>query len=221
MIIDNTYFKGEIYIPHAKPSVVSVGDGVSDEIITFINEYEKEALLSCLGFQLYKQFVSNIDLNEPTLIKADADQKWDSLMNGLEYTNSRGKLVSWSGIRYKNPGSETYSSFLAYYVYFFYESQNYIIKTNSMSSVPKSKNGDTVVPNQAITLAWRKFYKMTQNDFCEPHYVENRWGLGIDYYRNNGQVGLYEFIENQNDLQKDTYENFQPKNWENLNQFGI
>ena len=62
MIIDNTYFKGEIYIPHAKPSVVSVGDGVSDEIITFINEYEKEALLSCLGFQLYKEFVSNIDL---------------------------------------------------------------------------------------------------------------------------------------------------------------
>ena len=121
MIIDNTYFKGEIYIPYAKPSVNGIADGVSEDVFTFINEYEQEALMNCLGYRLYKEFSEQIDSTQENLLKANADSKWDLLLNGGEYTDPKGDLVYWAGIRYKNPGSQTYSSFLAYYVYFFYE----------------------------------------------------------------------------------------------------
>jgi len=46
MIIDNTYFKGELYIPHAKPGITDDVTEVDGAIINFINEYVASVLLS-------------------------------------------------------------------------------------------------------------------------------------------------------------------------------
>ena len=41
MIIDNTYFVNEIFIPHAKPSVTDSVTGVAEAMISYIDMYEK------------------------------------------------------------------------------------------------------------------------------------------------------------------------------------
>ena len=126
MIINNSYFTGEIYIPHAKPSVSSKTKGVAIDMIAFIDDYERDALIKSLGYALSREFIAELDEDKPNGLKDTADVKWDELLNGKEYTDPSGQTVMWEGIRRKQPSTSTeYNrSFLADYVYFHYEQDN-------------------------------------------------------------------------------------------------
>ena len=81
MIIDKTYFKGEIYIPHANPSIT---DGVLSEgakLNDFIDEYERDCLIKSLGYNLFIQLENEIDITKPNKLKDSTDEKWDFLLN--------------------------------------------------------------------------------------------------------------------------------------------
>ena len=88
MIIDNTYFIDEIFIPHAKPSITDNVTAISSDISSFIKTYEKDCLIKCLGYKLYQELLSRLDNTKPTLIKDGSDEKWNKLVNGGEYTDS-------------------------------------------------------------------------------------------------------------------------------------
>lgn len=220
MILKNEYFIDEIFIPHAKASITDDVTAVGNDILAFIEVYEEEALVKCLGYQLYKEFVNNIDISKSTLIKEDSDLKWDKLLNGTEYTNQSGELVFWKGIRWKS--RDTYNkSFLADYVYYNYEKSNDDDRVG-IGNVKQEGNNSTVVSKTPkVIAAWRRFFAAVQGGGIEPSFVQNKHGVGIDWYGSNNQKTLYGFINDMNNISANTYPNFKPHSFYNANQFGI
>lgn len=229
-----TYFKNDIYLPHAKVSVTDSVKGVESKIDDYIDEYEQDCLFKCFGSRLYTEFIATLDSSVPTFIKAGSDAKWGYLLNGLSYTNPNGDAVIWKGIRQKTislgvtEDADSYDkSFLADYIYFHYESNSYITRANAGSVKSKSANAVTVAPTQKVVKAWRKFVRLVQgslnnNPYFYKESVVGLGGLGVDYYQGNGtEVSLYQFIADQNDLVEDTYADFEPKLWGDINQFGM
>ncbi len=234
MIVNNTYFKNDIYLPHAKVSVTDSVKGVESKLNDYIDEYEQDCLFKCFGSRLYNEFIATLDIAEPTFIKLGEDAKWGYLLNGLSYTNPNGDDVIWKGIRQKtiSLGVSTQvdnydKSFLADYIYYFYESNAHVTRANAGSVKPKSANAITVAPTQKVVKAWRKFVELVQgNSNANPFFYKESLiglgGLGVDYYQGNGtEVSLYQFITDQNELVEDTYANFEPKIWKDINQFGM
>lgn len=222
MIITNTYFKGELYIPHATPSVTDDVTSVNADMLEFIERYERDCLIKSLGLILYNEFVSNIDILELTLIDSGAQPEWDELMNGKTYVNPRDKTVTWKGIRYKNISSGEYNrSFLANYVYFFFEKNQEITTTNVGDAKLQPKNATLVSATEKVVKAWREFITLVQGDTGNESVVLKPYGIGIDYYTGGSEINLYQYIKDQNTLIENTYAEFNPKTWKNMNILGI
>lgn len=223
MITNNTYYKNELYIPHAKPSITSDVTQVGAELSSFIAKYERECLIMCLGLQLALEFMNELDKNTPNLLKSNSDQKWDDLLNGKTYTNPNGDFVEWRGIRFKSPGCSTYDrSFLANYVYSKFE-QNYdLTRTGIGDAKIKGKNVEERSAAPKVIRALREMTDMIQGKEYDSKVLERRVGFGIDYYEENMETSLYTFIRDSNNLVTDTYSKWKPTYWNRqVNQFGI
>lgn len=221
MITISTYYKGEIYIPQAKPSVADEVVGSKNDFSLIVDKYEEDCLIKCLGISLYREFLDNIDTEETTLIKAGSDAKWDELMNGVEYVKN-GKTLYWRGIRFKTPlnATEYNRSFLANYVYWFYMSSQYTSTTTTGEKKNKSANAENIVPSAKVVKAWNEFVEMVQGIDNRAILYNKNGFLGVDYYRGNNNVSLYQFINDSN-AESVVYDNFEPINWSVTNQFGI
>ena len=224
MIIDTTYFKGDIYIPHAKPGISNPATGVSVDVIDFINQYASECLFDCLGPQLYEDLKLNLDSNETSWVDALADAKWDELVNGKTYTDPNSGLeIIWRGIRYISDfeGSTYDKSFLANYVYFFYEKKEYITRSGTGHEKENAHNAETVTPTHKVVNSWNKFVSLVQGDEAPELLYGEYIGYGIDHYVGGSKVSLYKFINDSNEIAENTYANFNPKTWRKMNQFNV
>lgn len=222
MIVDNTYFKNEIYIPNATPSVAGSVAGVGSNVIDFINKYEAECLRLCLG-PLYIELLDNIDENGPSLIKQSSDIKWDELVNGKEYIcPTTGDIRIWRGIRFKDSGSDHFRSFISYYIYFFHERSNYETRSMTGTQVENPANARSVVPTNKLVNSWNNFVELVQGSNYPPVIYGKGELLGVDYYNSNKDwlVSLYQFIRDSN-FDSETYKNFLPKRWNSINVFGV
>lgn len=226
MIIDNTYFIDEIFIPHAKPSITDDITAVSTDITSFIDMYSKEALQLCLGYALFKEFSAQLDPAETNGLVTGAGQKWDDLLNGKEYTDQAGILVKWNGIRFKT--SDAYNkSFLADYTYYYYESSNDDDRTGVGNVKQQAKNALLVSKSPKVTFAWRRFIKAVQGETVIPAIGVSSYpslvvsAIGIDWYGESEFVSLYKFITDTNAATPDTYKDYRPHFFTNQNQFGI
>lgn len=209
MIVNNTFYSGELYIPQAKPSITN-GIGTDDDFAFINNQYEEDCLIKCLGSEMYNDLVDNIDTGQANLLKVTADTKWDYLINGERYIiNSKNK--SWRGLRFKSPiTNSTYNfSLLAYYVFFHYEKHRYSI----MSRVGERKISDTnarqvYIDNKAI-FAWNKFVELVVGDNKSKRAYFNSFNrlVGVDHFNHSGFCTLYEYIEDVNNL-RDSFPNF-------------
>lgn len=226
MIIDNSYFIDEIFIPHAKPGITDDVTSVGADMTSFIDNYSREALVKCLGYALFKEFSAQLDSSKPNGLKDLADAKWNNLLNGVEYTTPSGKLVEWRGIRYKT-GDVYNKSFLADYVYFFYEKSADDDRTGVGNVQQNAKNATNVSKTPKVIAAWRRFYKNVQGESAKPRVIVKRYdcfgisGVGIDWYGQSEFIDLYRFINDTNQTTPNTYADFHPFVFENLNQFGI
>jgi len=227
MIIDNGYFIDEIFIPHAKPSITDSVTEIGEDISSFIETYSREALLKCLGFALFKEFSANLDISKPNGLIDGANAKWDKLLNGTEYTDPSGSLVEWRGIRFKSK-NEYNKSFLADYTYYFYEKSNDDDRVGVGNVKQQSKNAIVVSKTPKVVAAYRRFVKAVQGENCVPSIGIKTYsgyhtgiGVGFDYFGNNQEVNLYKFINDTNQITPDTYLNFTPSYFANVNQFGI
>ena len=223
MITNNTYYKNELYIPHAKPSITSDVTQVASELSSFIAKYERQCLIMCLGLQLSLEFINKLDSKRSNGLIVGADQKWDDLLNGKTYNNPNGDFVEWRGIRFKSPGCSTYdSSFLANYVYSKFE-QNYdLTRTGIGDGKIQGKNIEERSSAPKVMRAIREMTNMIQGKEYDSKVLERRVGFGIDYYEENMETSLYTFIRDMNHLVADTYDNFKPTYWNRQqNQFGI
>lgn len=138
MLIDRTYFIGEINIVNStKPEVSSLLDH-------FINKYEKDLLTSVLGLTLYNSFTAG--LAEPVV-----DQKWTDLKTGATYTCGDTQK-HWRGILTASPNE----SMIANYVYYWYVRNNHT-QTAAMGEV-KASNENSVMANPSLKMvrAWNE-----------------------------------------------------------------
>lgn len=227
-IINNTYFTGEIYLPHAKPGISNPVKDVESKLKNFIEEYVSECLMESLGSLLYYEFEDQLDSTKANGLKAGADAKWNDLLNGKEYINANGDDVVWKGIRWKTSSSGAYNrSFLAYYVYFYYESNDAITRAGAGNMKVRAANAVMDLSHSKSVKAWRKFIKLVQGTSSEnPYFVKDGpfGGIGVDYYMQNNNlrdINLYQFINDMNELAEDTYADFTPKCWGNINQLGL
>lgn len=226
MIIDNTYFINEYYVPHAKPGLNDSVTSVEASIVSFIDKYSRECLLKSLGYQLFKEFSSELDPTEANGLKPTADAKWDKLLNGTEYTDSKGETKEWRGIRFKSSlldDAKYDTSFLTGYVYFYFQKNGFDTVSNNGTVKEQTANADNSSPSPKATSAWNNFVELVQGDTSNNPNVWVAWNgtLAVDYYGDGFDVFLYQFINDQNELVADTYEGFNPKYWSKMTQFGI
>lgn len=226
MIVKPNFFKGEIYIPHSAPSVTDNVLGVESSLTYFIGEYEREGLIKLLGYHLAIEFIGQLDDTTSNGIIAGGDVKWSELLNGKTYFDANSGLEKrWRGLRYKSTESqgEPDVSLLAYYIYYFYESNDFITRGDTGNQVEDAKNATRVLPTQKVTKAFNKFIGFAQRGYFNATPDVYCDGFGVDYQYNEqgGEISLYGFIDDINGLTADTYENFNPKKWVNRNQFGI
>ena len=73
MIINTTYFKGDIYLPHAKPGISDSITDVESKVVDFINEYEQDCLEKCLGIRLATEVFNKLD------------SRLGKMLNGIDY----------------------------------------------------------------------------------------------------------------------------------------
>jgi len=220
MILKNSYFIDEIFIPHAKSSITDDVTAVSQDLISFMGLYEEECLIKCFGYPLYKQFKDNLDDTKPNGLKDDADEKWDWLLNGKEYNMPNGKPTRWRGLRWKN-GSEYNKSLIADYVYYNYEKSDDDDRVGVGNVKQEAANAKIVSKTPKVIAAWRRFFEAVVGGCEQPNYVSNSFGNGIDWFGSNPEKPLNVFIREMNDVDKTTYEDFTPFPFKNANQFGF
>lgn len=133
-LIDKTYFVADISLPKSE----------FDNIQTYIDRFEKPALISLLGYDLYKK-----------LITTPTEEPYKSLINGAEYEvvyNGKTILVKWNGLK-----NAEKISLIAYYIYCYYL-RSIVSSTQSVGEV-KSKQVNSEYANVygKIMAAWTNF----------------------------------------------------------------
>lgn len=154
MFIDKTYFINDINLPG------SVLDGNLASIDSYIDKYEKEALISLLGYTVYKDLVTN---------QAETTGMWGNLITGTEYEvtyNGQTHTVKWNGFK-----NDDKISLLAYYVYFQFIRDN-ITSTSVIGEVLNaSENAKRVTPADKMVYAYNRYvdlYGKTNDNKLQP-----------------------------------------------------
>jgi hypothetical protein len=226
MIIDNSYFVNEIFIPHAKPSITDNVIDISNDVISFINLYSQDCLVKCLGYGLFKAFEAELDPAEVNGLKSTANAKWDKLLNGTEYIGKHGKKVYWPGIREKI-GDKYCLSFIADYVYYKYEEAFDSSRVGVGNVQELAENAEIVSKTPKVVFAWRRFFSKVVGDYNAPIIYEGeaysyKYGIGVDWYGKTQQLkSLYQFITDTNNDTPGTYPEFEPYMFVNKNQFNF
>ena len=142
MIIDSSYFVGDISIPH------TASPDVSSNLNSLIGAKEKEYLVTLMGYELYKVF-------HPATLSGSVTGRYADILNGQEFTGYDGKLKRWEGlvspITTDNP---TPSSPIADYVFYYYLLQKHTMTTGIGQVKPKGQNSTPVSEKYKACAAW-------------------------------------------------------------------
>lgn len=233
LIVTRDFFSsGELFIDHSTPDVNDAVQGISDELESDIEQYEREALVNTLGYPLFKLFSSQLDITQDNGLILGADAKWDELLNGLEYIFD-GKTVNWRGLRFHDEvgvlfkDSKRKQSLLAYFIYYFYVQKENVKLTASGAHKIKSANSENTDIVDKAVRAWREFYRLTVGSFGEVRTLVNRSGMfGIDYFGSNSvDRSLFQFLADQSILDETKYPDWEPNFnsdfFINQNRFGV
>lgn len=178
MIIDYTYFRGEITVAQLSQAPVR------EDLQLLINKYEKEYLKMILGLGLYKAFIAGID---PI---SGADQKWLNILQGVDYTHN-GRDYEWIG--FENSQKE---SPIANYVYYKYTAKEVELTTGIGQVKPKAENAVIASAVPKMVRAWNEMVDwqrgliryLNENKSVYPEwkpytdYSRWYWDFGSPYY---------------------------------------
>jgi hypothetical protein len=141
MLIDRTYFVGELNIPNASQAAIS------SQLSLFIQKYEEKFLRDVLGYSLYKAF---------SAAWPSTDQKWVDLVEGVEYT-SAGKTKFWRGLVDAVSGDVSFdTSPIANYVYYWYQRNNHTQTATTSEVKPANENATVASPAVKMVKAWNE-----------------------------------------------------------------
>lgn len=142
MLIDASYFVGELNIPDTSNS------SVAERLNFFIAKYEEELLRSVLGHSLYAAFIAGTKDKE----EADIDQKWKDLRDGKNYTNSSGNADYWMGLR----KAATKQSMIANYTYYWWLRDKASLSSAVGEVAPATDGSQKVSPANKMARAWNE-----------------------------------------------------------------
>lgn len=230
MIINNTLFVDEYYIPHARPSITNDITTVDAKASNFISKYVRECLIKTLGTRMAVELISNLEEGSTDIsnvLKSTADQKWRDLVYGVVYTNPQGESREWRGILYKEFGADVYKSFLVPYVYWHYEQNADSFQGGAAIATPNVKNARVASASPKVTKAFRDFVTHVQGLSWRPDVFSRNGAIGVDWYLGGAveEISLYQYITDMSNVKTNTdldkFEKFQGQRWEMPNQFGI
>lgn len=139
-IINKTYFqKGELKLPI---------DNISD-IQYFIDNHEKKILELLLRYSLYNEFI--------TALAGTPAQKWIDLRDGKTYTDSKGYLQEYEGIK----------QIIADYVFFYIIKDKVNYSSDSGVRIANIENSEITHPRYKQKYAW--------NDMVDRIYYLNEF----------------------------------------------
>lgn len=221
MIIDKTYFKGNLNIPNVQENLVPLGDRQGNQVNLdeYILKYEKKVMTDALGYEAYKSFIESFDTNGDVL--PGADQRWKDLIDGKEYTSQDGTLQKWEGLRY-TLGTFKYS-LIADYVFtiFLNDTSRTFAGTGMVKEQSRTAETETSIPR--IAEAWNEFVKKYQGEGTDGEYpvvTRSRGLISIDYSHRNwadSEISMYRFlVENESD-----YADVKFRFYNTTNSFGL
>jgi len=195
MLISRSQYQNGLLIANSQdtaPNSNLLGNGV--KLDSFREKYEREILIMTLGYDLYKELQSNLEVltgQTEQSVKASADQKWKELVNGVELTID-GYTEKFEGLKSDN-------SFIADYVYYKFMEDD--LKNHSGVGFTQSNpNGGTKTnPTQKLVSVW--------NDMVEK----------IIFYDKPYMLSLYYFLDYNNV----DYPKWLGSNFDYKNQYGL
>jgi len=175
-----TDFVGEIYISNT--------DRKETELTEAITKYEKEVLISALGYELYALLIADLDDNG-----IPQTERFVSLVNGIVFTNDfYGKEypLMWDGLK-----STTNQSFLAYYIFYKYVERNATHLADVGNISLDADSGKRVSPINMMRNAW---YSMRGKYGIIPVQYRGRYRLPLNVESSlivfNNDPSIYNFL---------------------------
>ena len=198
MLIDTLYFKTTIKFPSDDVSIINA----------YAEQSEKDYLIKCLGYTLYKEFIEGIAETSPA-------QKWIDLRDGKEYevvANGEIHTVKWNGLI-----NDDKISLLSYFTYFFLS--RYMSKTATLNGTVanEQENGNLVSAKNLQVNAWNDAIDLYGNDIYNKFQISSE----LVTTENILKPTLYNFIYHANDLINGTYAKWQFKELEKINMLGV
>jgi hypothetical protein len=157
--IDSSYFVGEITIQNysATAQVAPIAQAIT--------QYEKEILISLLGYKLYSLLVADCT----GVGGVPVTQKYIDLVNGAEFThsfNGEDITLKWEGLKNTNK-----LSLIAFYTYYKYVERNVTHLAGSGTSIKPTEKGWTNASSMNKMInAWermRELYGKVPTDYKE------------------------------------------------------
>lgn len=152
-LVDRTYFVRDINLPSSAFS----------DLDSYIETYEKEMLVSLLGYDLYTEFMAALAAEADAITDDEgnvitpaviADQKWLDLRDGKTYTYA-GRSVRWNGLINSDKVSP-----IAYYVFCKYVVAKQVTQSNTGANIPKQENSVIADNTHKVVSAWNSFIKL-------------------------------------------------------------
>jgi len=181
--IDNTYFVGEITIP----DIAGLNSNAT-ALTQAIDQYEKEILISLLGYKLYSLLMADLDEDgkpqtEPYL----------SLVNGAEFDHvcdGETVLLKWNGLV-----NTDRQSLIAYYAYYKYVERQTTHLSGVGTILPGSEKGGRVSPVNKMINAWERMRELYGK--LPPQtkrYYENYISCVAMYYPHDFNPSAYNYL---------------------------
>lgn len=207
MIINDSYFKGDIYLAQVAQESRSGLVNNAVNLTYFIDKYERRILEKGLGQVLTGGLYSSVDTNGKILDSA-VGTRFDRLLNGESYTKD-GIDFLWKGLVVKE--GLLNRSMMAYYVYFKYVTENG--EAHTETNPGKSRN---------VVNAYRSFLEWygEVNCYYEPSIYHRNGFLVEDYFNgqdNSDVVSLYKYMTDH----KEDFPEWKFTRMENINRFDI
>lgn len=169
-LIDETYFKRELFVPNADDT----DRDAYTELQEFIDGKSRQCLKDALGRELFEDLDSNITNGK---LDTGAPAKWQNLVNGVDYTVD-GNTYNWHGLLIQEGAFK--KSLLAYYVFYHWLSYNQSTMSGVGEVVLQAKNAISINSTQRLISVWNEFVEMYQGK--ETKYTYN------EYYHNGIKV---------------------------------
>jgi len=227
-VTDITYYqKLEGFIPNAKDyTPQAVGSPTVDNVvIDFLNKYDRELTLNALGVTLHNELETALDN------LSGADQKWQDLVEGRDYTID-DIVYRWDGLR----GYEK-ASLVSFYVYSKYLRSDEITYTSTGMLRNESDKALLAIYRNKDVIAWTMFLEQYQGSLYDQYrnyynvryasskryltYAESVSLYGSHVFEKSIQASLFQYLNDANTLDPTAFPDFQFKLYPPRNRFGI